>query len=178
MSHSAAGTPHDQPPDKPHSAAPPTLDPATAQLREQMLAFCETLPFFRLLGLEVLDMLPGSSVTRIRFRPDLCQPAGIMHGGVIATLIDTGIAHALLLSEHYQRMMAQGAQLVTVDLRIKYFRPVAEGVLVCHSSVPRLGRHIMHGESIVTNEQGKEVARGDSIFMAVHRPPRPDSTSG
>jgi hypothetical protein len=31
----------------------------------------------------------------------------------------------------------------------------------------RLGRQIVHAEAVVTGEDGKEVARGDAIYMAV-----------
>ena len=137
--------------------------------KEQILAFLRDFPLFNLIGLEVLDMAPGWSKTRITWRPDLCQPAGIMHGGMIATLIDTGIAHALLLTDMYQELSAEGHTIVSVDLRIKYFRPVSHGAIACESTIPRLGRSIIHGESTVLNEDGKEVARGDSIYMTVHR---------
>lgn len=139
-----------------------------SSLKEQMLDFANRLAFFNLIGLEVLDMEPGRSKTRLTWRPDLCQPAQIMHGGMIATLVDTGIAHALLLTDMYQELLAEGHILVSVDLRIKYFRPVSHGAITCESTIPRLGRSIIHGESIVVNDDGKEVARGDSIYTTVH----------
>ncbi|MBX3415256.1 MAG: PaaI family thioesterase [Pirellulales bacterium] len=136
--------------------------------RDRLLDFTRDFPFFNLIGLRVVDMRPGWSQTEITWREDLCQPAGIIHGGMIATLVDTGIAHALLLTDMYRELHAEGHILVSVDLRIKYLRPVSGGTIRCESSIPRLGRHIIHGESIVLNEQGKEVARGDSIYMTVH----------
>ena len=139
----------------------------TYATREELLAYAAQFPFFKLIGLEVLDAAPGRSTTRIAFRPDLAQPFGIMHGGIIATLIDTGIAHALLLTERFQQLHQEGGALVSVDLRVKYFRPVSEGFIECESTITRLGRQVIHAESVVTNEAGKEVARGDSIYMAV-----------
>jgi uncharacterized protein (TIGR00369 family) len=103
----------------------------------------------------------------LRFRSDLTQPVGIMHGGVIASLVDSGIAHALLLTDRFQELRDEGGALVSVDLRIKYLRPVSDGEIVCESKVLRLGRQIIHAESIVTNSEGKEVARGDATYMAV-----------
>lgn len=144
-------------------------DNAAQPDKEPILAFLRDFPFFNLIGLEVLDLAPGWSKTRITWRPDLCQPAGILHGGMIATLVDTGIAHALLLTEMYQQLSGEGHTIVSVDLRIKYLRPVSLGPITCESTIPRLGRNIIHGESIVLNDQGKEVARGDSIYMTVHR---------
>jgi uncharacterized protein (TIGR00369 family) len=135
--------------------------------REGILAFAAQFPFFRLIGLDVVDLEPGWSKTRLEHRPDLAQPAGIMHGGVIASVIDSGIAHALLLTERFQELRDQGGALISVDLRVKYLRPVSEGVIVCESKVLRLGRQIIHAEAVVTNTEGKDVARGDATYMAV-----------
>ncbi len=114
-------------------------------------------------------MQPGRSVLTIRHRTNLAQPIGILHGGVTATLVDTGIAYAVLASSEIRPLVEAGGTVVAIDLRIKYFRPVAAGMLTCVSTVTRMGRRIIHGESIVTNEQDKEVARGDSIYGAVQR---------
>ncbi len=135
--------------------------------KEDCLQMAQSFPFFNLIGLEILDMEPGWSKTRVSYRNDLCQPAGIMHGGIIASLIDTGIAHALLLTDAFQEIAAEGGGIVSVDLRVKYFRPVSEGTIICESKIPRMGRKIIHAESVVVNADGKEVARGDSIYMAV-----------
>jgi acyl-CoA thioesterase len=135
--------------------------------REGILAFAAQFPFFRLIGLEVVDLKPGWSKTRLEHREDLTQPAGIMHGGVIASVIDSGIAHALLLTERFQELREDGGALVSVDLRVKYLRPVSEGTITCESTVLRLGRQVIHAEAIVTNAEGKEVAQGDATYMAV-----------
>ena len=135
--------------------------------REGILAYAQHFPFFKLMGLEILDISPGWSRTRIEYRKDLTQPAGIMHGGVIASLIDTGIAHALLMTERFKQLQEERGALVSVDLRVKFIRPVSEGPVVCESTVVRLGQKIIHAEAVVTNELGKEVARGDATYMAV-----------
>ncbi|HET9947519.1 MAG TPA: PaaI family thioesterase [Longimicrobiales bacterium] len=135
--------------------------------KEGILAFASQFPFFRLLGLEVLDVAPGWSRTRLEHRPDLNQPAGILHGGVMASLIDTGIAHALLMTERFRELRAENGALVSVDLRVKFFRPVSEAAVECESRVVRLGRQVIHAEAVVTGSAGKEVARGDATYMAV-----------
>ena len=135
--------------------------------REGILAFAAHFPFHNLIGLEVVDLRPGWSMTRVAHRSELNQPAGVMHGGVIASLIDTGIAHALLLTDRFQDLVHEGGALVSIDLRVKFFRPVSEGAISCESTVTRLGRQIIHAEAVVTNAEGNEVARGDATYMAV-----------
>lgn len=130
---------------------------------QHLLDSLNSLEFFKLIGLRIVDLRPGWSRLEIDYRHDLCQPLGILHGGVIATMIDSGIAYALVLTEVAQ----QGAGWVSVDLRVKYLRPASAGTLVCESTIPRLGRQIIHGESIIRGADGKEIARGDSIYMVV-----------
>lgn len=137
--------------------------------RQGILAFAEQFPFFRLIGLEVVDVGPGWSKTRLAHRPDLTQPAGIMHGGVISSLIDTGIAHALMMTDRLTELRREGGALVSVDLRVKFIRPVSSGTIACDAKIVRLGRQIVHAEAVVTGDEGKEVARGDAIYMAVPR---------
>jgi uncharacterized protein (TIGR00369 family) len=135
--------------------------------REGILAYAEQFPFFRLIGLEILHVEPGRSRSRLKYREDLTQPAGIMHGGVIATLIDSGIAHALLMTDRFQELRAEQGALVSVDLRVKFFRPVSVGTVECEAKVLRLGRTIIHAEAVVLEGAGQEVARGDATYMAV-----------
>ena len=134
------------------------------RLRQQLLALLRDLPFFKLIGLQFVEAEPGRSITRISMRPDLAQPAGLMHGGVIASLIATGPAYALLLREEIQEALQDGGSLVTVDLRVKYLRPVTDGIITCEARVMRMGRQIIHTDAVVTNEAGAEVARGDAIY--------------
>ncbi len=135
--------------------------------REGIVAFAEQFPFFRLIGLEVMDVGPGWSKTRLAHRSDLMQPAGIMHGGVISSVIDTGIAHALMLTDRFTELRQESGALVSVDLRVKFIRPVSSGSITCDARVVRLGRQIVHAEAVVNGDDGKEVARGDAIYMAV-----------
>ena len=137
------------------------------RFREALLERARTLPFFHLIGLEVLELEPSRSKAAVTFRSDLTQPAGILHGGVIATLIDTGIAHAILPEPAIQSLIEADGHIVSVELSVKYLRPVSEGRIVCDSRVTRLGRQIIHAASVVVNDAGKEVARGDAIYMMV-----------
>lgn len=143
------------------------MNEPSQNIKQAWLDMARTFPFFNLIGLDVLDMEPGWSLTKLAFREDLCQPAGIMHGGVISSLIDTGIAHALILTEAFQQALAQGGGIVSVDLRVKFFRPVSQGEIFCESRIIRQGKTLIHAESIVRDSADKEVARGDSIYTTV-----------
>jgi uncharacterized protein (TIGR00369 family) len=135
--------------------------------RQELLQYAKDFPFFKLMGIEVLEIEPGRSKMRMAWRKDLCQPAGILHGGAMASLVDTSVAHSILLTEPFLRAKAHGGRLVSVDLRIKYLRPVSSGIVICEARAPRVGRQITHTTAVVTDADGKEVALGDSIYMIV-----------
>lgn len=140
-----------------------------ARQRQELVEYFKDFPFFKLMGMEIVDIEPGRAKLSMSWRADLCQPAGILHGGATASLIDTAFAHAILLTPQYLEVKAQGGGMVTVDLRVKYFRPVSSGRVVCESRVTRIGRQIVHTAATVTDEAGKEVALGDSIYMLISR---------
>jgi uncharacterized protein (TIGR00369 family) len=146
-----------------------STEPRVHLSKQAILEYAKAFPFFRLLGIEIVDVAPSWSKTRIVWRPELNQPAGILHGGVIASLVDTGIAHALLMTDRFGEVSGQGGALVSVDLRIKYLRPVSSGAIECETTIPRLGKRIIHAASVVKNDAGNDVALGDSIYMVVAR---------
>ena len=138
-----------------------------AKLRQKLFDHARELPFFKLMGYEVVDFGPGWSTAQIRFRPELANPNGVLHGGVIATLIDAGTTQAMLTTEQFQMVRDTRGIMTTIDLRVKYLRPVSEGVITCESKIPHLGRRIAHAQSVVTNEEGKEIAIGDATLMII-----------
>jgi uncharacterized protein (TIGR00369 family) len=138
-----------------------------ASRRQQLREYFQIFPFFKLMGIELIDVEPGRARLRMNWREDLSQPARIMHGGAIASLVDTAFAHAILLTPTYLEIEARGGQMVTIDLRVKYLRPVSSGRIECEAHVTRLGRQIVHTAATVTDAAGKEVALGDSIYMLI-----------
>lgn len=135
--------------------------------RRGLIEFFNNFAFNKLLGMKLLEVEPGRARLSLSWRPDLCQPAGILHGGVIASLVDTAIAHAILLMLPDTDSPTTGGRIVSVDLRLKYLRPVSEGEVFCDAHIVRPGRQIIHAAATVTNAEGKEVALGDSIYMKV-----------
>ncbi len=133
--------------------------------RQALFDFDRNFSFFKLLGMQLLEVEPGRAKMSLTFRDDLTQPAGILHGGAIASLIDTSVAHSLLLTEPYLASKESGGRMISVDLRVKYVRPVSQGTIYSEARVPRLGKQIIHTNAVVTDDEGREVAYGDSIYM-------------
>ncbi|MDM4769440.1 PaaI family thioesterase [Solimonas sp. SE-A11] len=93
--------------------------------------------------------------------PQHFQPFGIVHGGVLATLIDTATFWA-----GFMRLPAD-AGLVNVDLKLNYLKPAMGGLLKAEGRCIRPGRQISYTEAYVRDEKGELLAHGTSTLMAL-----------
>lgn len=78
----------------------------------------------------------GAATVALDLREELTRHEGLMHGGALASLLDTASAFAVL------SLLEPGERTVTVDLTIHYLRPVLEGEVRAHARVLRKGRRI------------------------------------
>jgi uncharacterized protein (TIGR00369 family) len=140
------------------------------KLKQKLLDFARGFPLFQLLGLELLDLGPRWAKCQLSARPELLNPNGVIHGGVVATLIDTAIAQSLLMTDEYQTVRDTKGSLSTIDLHIKYLRPVNTGKLVCEATIVHLGKRVIHAHAVVRSEHDKDIALGDATLMMVSGP--------
>ena len=89
--------------------------------------------FLRHIGLHVVSRDERSAVCEIEIRDDLRNRAGMLQGGVTATLVD--VAGGVLAAT-----IAENPALVTQDLSIHYLSPARVGPVQAHATVLRHGR--------------------------------------
>jgi len=89
------------------------------------------------------------------------QPFGIVHGGVIATIIDTATFWAGFLR------LPEEAGLVNIDLKLNYLKSVAGGRLRAEGRCLRAGRQISYAEASVYDARDELIAHGTSTLMAL-----------
>ena len=108
------------------------------EIQEQL----ETIPFAKLLGIELDEIDSGIVTLGLEIRDDLKRNNGIVHGGAIVSLIDTACAFATIsLLEATQRA-------TTIDLTVNFLRPLSSGRATATAKVIRTGRRIV----VVTGE--------------------------
>lgn len=90
--------------------------------------------FQSLLGLEVEELRRDYCRMRLPFRPELEQPAGVVHGGALASLIDTVVVPAIGTA------YGPDTQYATVTMNLSYLAAVKEADVVAEGWVTRRGR--------------------------------------
>jgi acyl-CoA thioesterase len=119
-----------------------------AQLRRIQKAI-DTVPFARLLGIEIDEVSSGTATLGLTIRKQLTQNHGVVHGGAIASLIDTATAFAII------SLLAPGERVTTVDLAISYLRPLTEGRVTAVARVLRSGKRLFVVSAEVLDKDGK-----------------------
>jgi 1,4-dihydroxy-2-naphthoyl-CoA hydrolase len=89
-------------------------------------------PFDALVGTEWLDDDPDHARVRVAMRDELRQPVGLLHGGVMSTLVESVCSRATALAVFGDGNVAMGQ-----SISVSFIRPVTEG----HAEVQARARH-------------------------------------
>ena len=126
-------------------------------------------PYARELG--PFHVLRGDAEVRLglRVQPRHCNTAGMAHGGLVASLADLGLIHAV--SVRRERGGQPRVPLSTVNLSLDYLGPAPAGCwLEIRAVVTRLGGSIAFVEGGIFAD-GAHVGRASGVFSI--RAPRP-----
>ena len=136
------------------------LDPA--RVARARTAFA-SVPYAKLLGLELGEISRGDASIHLVVRDDLRQNQGVVHGGAVASLIDTAAAFAVL------SQIDISERVTTTDLTIHYLRPVSSGRLTARARIVRGGRRLFVLSVEVTNDQQILVATAVTSYIRLQQ---------
>jgi len=139
------------------------LDPEQLERWEGFLGWDEVF-FPSFVGLTVEELRQDYARLRLPYRPELRQPAGVVHGGAIATLIDTVVVPAV--GSAYDRPRA----LFTVTMTVDYLGPLAQQDGIAEGWVVRRGSSMVFCQAEVRTEGGDPVANASLVYKVSSRP--------
>jgi uncharacterized protein (TIGR00369 family) len=93
--------------------------------------------YAKFLGIELSEVSRGLVTMHLEAREELRQVNDILHGGSIASLIDTAAAFAVIT------VLDAGQSATTSDLTIHFLRPVDSGRVTATAKVLRSGRRLV-----------------------------------
>jgi 1,4-dihydroxy-2-naphthoyl-CoA hydrolase len=121
--------------------------------------------FDELIGTEWLSDDPDDARVRLPIRDELRQPFGLMHGGVMSTLVESICSRATAGAVWDDGMAAMGQ---AID--VSFIRPVTEGAIEVRAKARHRGRTTWIWECEVVNDTGKLCALA-RMTIAIRRRP-------
>jgi uncharacterized protein (TIGR00369 family) len=127
--------------------------------RELIEQFIPHSPLVGLLGMRLESIGADEAELVLPFRPELATIEDVVHGGAIASLIDTA-GMAATWSDDTEPEALAGA---TVTLNVNYLAAANGQDLTAHTVVTRRGRSMVFSEVRVTEPDGRLVATGSVV---------------
>jgi 1,4-dihydroxy-2-naphthoyl-CoA hydrolase len=121
--------------------------------------------FDGLIGTEWVSDDPDDARVRLSIRDDLRQPFGLMHGGVMSTLVESVCSRATFGAVYEDGMAAMGQ-----SINVSFIRPVTEGSVEVRAKARHRGRTTWIWEAEVLNDAGKVCALAQMTIAVRPRP--------
>jgi uncharacterized protein (TIGR00369 family) len=112
------------------------------------------------IGVNMIGFVDDHYVVTLDVEPRHHNPAGIVHGGVLCTLLDTAMAKAFF--ETLPKEKQSGAAL---ELKINFLRPTVTGKLTAFGKLVNPTRRTAFVEGHILNEAGKLVAKATATLI-------------
>jgi uncharacterized protein (TIGR00369 family) len=99
----------------------------------------------------------GKSEARYAFEPRHQGYDGVVHGGILAAVLDDSMAHAV---------MALGLMPITTEMRIRFKKPIAVGEEVLfEGQVEKVGRRMVEAKAVGIGPDGEVKVEAEGKFL-------------
>jgi uncharacterized protein (TIGR00369 family) len=118
-------------------------------------------PIMQTLGIDGVEVEDGRMVFRLEPQEFHYNPLGTMHGGVLATLLDSAAGCAV------HTTLPAGVGYTSLDLTTKFLRPVTldSGTLRCEGTVLSRGSRIALAQAQILDSKDRLVAHATSSCL-------------
>ncbi len=121
---------------------------------ERMYGSARTNEYYR----PTMLISEGRAEVVIELRPDFHHALDAVHGSVYFKALDDAAFFAA-------NSLIEDACVLTVTFNVYFTRPVAEGVITAVGNVVHRSRRLYIAESLLTDQEGRQLARGSGTFM-------------
>ncbi|MCH8994058.1 MAG: PaaI family thioesterase [Chloroflexi bacterium] len=140
----------------------------TNENTERMAKVIALTPYMKHLGMEFIEAGEGYAKLRLRYQKENSTAADALHGGAVASLIDTTGAMAAWTTAEIATPRYFGS---TVGITVNYLSAVIGEDCYAEGRVLKRGKEVIYNEVRVTNDAGKLLAQGTVIYRIIEREP-------
>ena len=115
----------------------------------------------RFLGIEIVALSDEQAVLALPFRRDFIQGAGVVGGGILATLADEAMGHIVAAN------LLDTETAATIDMDIKFLKSVTSGDMVARATLVKKGRSIISLQADIVNAARALVAKASGTFLII-----------
>jgi len=140
------------------------MDEAQQKNLDRIAKVIAAMPFTRHLGMEFVEGGEGYARVKLRYQDENSTTGRALHGGAIASLIDTTGAMAAWTTAEIATPKYFGS---TVGVNVNYLSGAIGEDIYAEGRVLKRGKEIIYSDIRVTNTAGKLLAQGTVIYRII-----------
>jgi uncharacterized protein (TIGR00369 family) len=141
-------------------------DDGASDKYERIAKVVAAVPYMKHLGMEFVEGREGYAKLRLRFQKENTTAGDALHGGAVASLIDTTGAMAAWTTAEILSPRYFGS---TVGVSVNYLSAVIGEDIFAEGQVLKRGKEIIYCDVRVTNSGGKLLAQGTVVYRIIER---------
>lgn len=135
----------------------------TSKNPEIFLSKVNQSPFYKTIKMQLDKTGKKGSLVKIKLSKKHNNLLGIVHGGVIASLIDSACSMSVI--PH----LGEDETIVTTGLQIQYFYSIASEDIIGRGHVVHYGRRVAYAEAEILDKEKKIIAKGFASFLIIKK---------
>ena len=129
----------------------------SVQLEQAMRKIIDTNSYMRYLGVEMLKLTEGYGLGRMRYKEDLLNPYGMLHGGSLYSLADIIAGAVACMGGHF---------VTTVSGNMNFLLPADHTEFVyCEAIQLRQGKHLAVFDVKIKDDENRVLDSGEFTFF-------------
>jgi uncharacterized protein (TIGR00369 family) len=118
-------------------------------------------PLFQYLGIIAEHISPKKAILRLPIKYEFNQDAGVVAGGILATIADEAMAHVVLAN------LSENQSIATIEMNIRYLRSIKEGEIRAEGRIIKKGRRIITVAAEVRDKKNFLLAHAGASFIII-----------
>lgn len=139
---------------------PPVPDEAERERYMQQLSAAAEPTFWGYLGCQIVSAEPSKVVISLDVQPHHLNLLGIIHGGVLSSLLDNAMGLVIILTRPNEKV-------VTTNLNVHFVSSLRGGRLIATADIVHESRKMITATGTVVGEGGQLTAMGTGSFRVI-----------
>lgn len=118
-------------------------------------------PLFKYLGIIPEHISPEKAILRLPIKYEFNQDAGVVAGGILATIADEAMAHLVLAN------LNENQSTATIEMNIRYLRSIKQGEISAEGRIIKKGRRIITVAAKVRDGKNSLLAHAGASFIII-----------
>lgn len=125
----------------------------------ELPAMVNQAPFYQTIDMELVQVDKRGSVLRLKTEHKHLNLLGVIHGGALASLVDSACSLSLV------PYLKEGQAMITLSLHVEYIASGSKGDLTGRGKVVHRSNRVIRAEAVIIDQTANLIAKGYATLI-------------